>query len=71
MHCNRLHSRWVSGREGMLCAFGVGTWDHEGRFLCLHTETESVGSIGIENATSEGGMQMGTRDTSEATHMGQ
>lgn len=29
MHCNRLHSRWVSGREGMLCAFGVGTWDHE------------------------------------------
>lgn len=55
----------------MLCAFGVGTWDHEGRFLCLHTETESVGSIGIENATSEGGMQMGTRDTSEATHMGQ
>ena len=29
MYCNRLHSQWVSGREGMLCAFGVGTWDHE------------------------------------------
>lgn len=52
MYSLHLHSYlwcWVSGREGMVCVFGVGTWDHEEIWpdSCVSTQkTESVGSIG-------------------------